>query len=159
MNCFQSERNLSAYLDDELPMDERLEVETHLEECETCRAEFESHQAAWEAAHQVAAEAAPDGLWQGIESQIREHGPQAGLEELSLMVKGLASEIQDLRRTVDGLRRMFEQAEWAEPGVTDAYGRETEDIRMRSNPFRVGPPREASIERLPDRIEQLRRSS
>ena len=152
MNCFQCERNLSAYLDDELPMDERLEIESHVDDCEPCRSEFESHQAAWEAAHQAAAEAAPDGLWQGIESQLHEQGGQAGLEELSLMVKGLASEVQDLRRSVDGLRRMFEQAEWeAAPEAPEAHGR-ADDIRVRANPFRPGPQREASI-------EQLRRSS
>ena len=48
MNCFACERNLSAYLDDELPMDERLEIEAHLDACERCRAEFESHQGTWE---------------------------------------------------------------------------------------------------------------
>lgn len=153
MNCFQCERNLSAYLDDELPTDERLGVEGHLDGCETCRAEFESHQQAWEAAHQVAAEAAPDGLWQGIESQLHSEGPQAGLEDLTLMVKGLAADVQDLRRTVDGLRHLLEQTAWPDPESGDVYGREeVADIRLRANPFRSGRPREASI-------EQLRRSS
>ena len=88
MNCFQCERNLSAYLDDELPMDERLEIETHLDGCDACRAEFASHQTAWEAAHRVAAEAAPDGLWNGIAEQLDaalrqatvHQGPQQGLQ-------------------------------------------------------------------------------
>ncbi|MBQ35118.1 MAG: hypothetical protein CME04_01900 [Gemmatimonadaceae bacterium] len=157
MNCFQCERNLSAYLDDELPMDERLEIETHLDGCETCRTEFESHQKAWEAAHQSTAEAAPEGLWQGIENQM-DDGGRADVEDLTLMVKGLAAEIGDLRRTVDDLRTMMQPAQWAEAGThTDAYGREaTEDIRVRTNPFRAVHPRDA---RQPASIEQLRQSS
>lgn len=150
MNCFQCERNLSAYLDDELPMDERLEIETHLDGCDTCRTEFESHQMSWEAAHQVSAEAAPDGLWNGIVEQTGGSG-SGGVEELTLMVKGLASDMQDLRRTVDDLRRVVERAVTPEAGAEDIeHG--TEDIRIPTNPFRPGRPRDA-------RIEALRRSS
>lgn len=159
MNCFQCERNLSAYLDDELPMDERLEIETHLDGCESCRAEFATHQAAWEVAHQVAAEAAPDGLWNGIAEQL-DTPSGGGVEELTLMVKGLAAEIGDLRRTVDDMRTMLQQAQWAEgSGPVQAYGRDDgPDIRVRT----AGPtvpvmhPRDA---RQPATIEQLRRSS
>ena len=150
MNCFTCERNLSAYLDDELPMDERLEVEAHLDECEACRGEFELHQKAWEAAGAAAAGAAPDGLWQGIERELEADESSTSLEQVALMVKGLASEIQDLRRTVDGMRRQLEQAEWAERASEAAEPeREYGEIRVSRNPFRPpGQPREASIEQL-----------
>jgi hypothetical protein len=152
MNCFQCERNLSAYLDDELRADERDELEVHLDACETCRAEFESQQAAWEAAQATTAEAAPEALWHGIEDQLRGDGGQAGLQELNLMVKGLSADVQDLRRTVDDLRRLVERA-WADEAEDDTDGRVPgERIRVRANPFRPGVPREASI-------DQLRRSS
>ncbi len=152
MNCFTCERNLSAYLDDELPMDERIELESHLDACEICRAEFESHQMAWEMAHQVHAEAAPEGLWEGIADELPDdHASTSGVEDLTLMVKGLAAEIQELRRTVDSLRRDLHGAVSSE--VSDPFGREpAESIRVRGNPFRPGEPREASI-------DQLRRSS
>jgi len=150
MNCFTCERKLSAYLDDELPLDERLEVEAHLDECETCRTEFEQHQKAWEAAGAATAGAAPDGLWQGIERELDADESPTSLEEVALMVKGLASEIHDLRRTVDGLRRQLEQAEWAERGAElEEEERDFGGIRVSSNPFRpTGRPREASIEHL-----------
>ncbi len=150
MNCFTCERNLSAYLDDELPMDERLEVETHLDECEACRAEFELHQKAWEASGAAVAGAAPEGLWQGVERELEADESSTSLDEVALMVKGLASEIHDLRRTVDGLRRQLEQAEWAERGAEmDEAEREYGEIRVSASPFRpTGRPREASIEQL-----------
>jgi len=152
MNCFACERNLSAYLDDELPMDERLEIEAHLDECERCRAEFESHQGAWEAGSGVQVGAAPDGLWRGVEAELEAEGPSTTLDDLALMVKGLASEIQDLRRSVDVLNRQAEEAEWEDQATAQAQGREVGDIRVRSTAFRPGRPREASI-------DQLRRSS
>lgn len=146
MNCFTCERNLSAYLDDELPMDERIELEGHLDACAACRIEFESHQTAWEAAHRATAEAAPDTIWQGIEGQFVESGAgQTGIEELALMMKGLAADVQQLRQVVDGLRRDLQAGGGAYP---EAYGTEPESIRVRSNPFRPGTPREASIDQL-----------
>ena len=153
MNCFTCERNLSAYLDDELPMDERIELESHLDGCETCRGEFESHQAAWETAHEATADAAPDGLWSGIESQLQDEVRTGdGLQDLTLLLKGLAAEVQDLRRTVDGLRRdLPRDPQMGAPvdATIEAYGRDSADsIRVRDNPFRPGVPREASIDQL-----------
>ena len=153
MNCFGCERNLSSYLDDELSVEERLEIEAHLEDCEGCRAEFEAHQSAWEVAGGLQAGAAPDGLWRGVEANLEEEGSSGSLEDLALMIKGLASEIQDLRRSVDGLRRQVEQAEWGvEEREAEGYGRLPDEIRVGPGRFRAGTPREASI-------EQLRRSS
>ena len=152
MNCFGCERNLSSYLDDELSVEGRLEIEAHLEDCERCRAEFESHQAAWEVAGGVQAGAAPDGLWRGVEANLEEEGSSGSLEDLALMIKGLASEIQDLRRSVDGLRRQVEQAEWSEEReLSQAHGG-TPEIRVSTGSFRTTRSREASM-------EQLRRSS
>jgi len=150
MNCFSCERNLSAYLDDELPADERLEVEAHLDECQACRREFELHEKAWEAAGAATAGAAPDGLWQAVERDLERDEPAITLEQVALMVKGLASEIQDLRRAVDALRRQLEQEEWAERAAEAAEAeREYGEIRVSRNPFRpTGRPREASIEQL-----------
>ena len=133
-------------------MDERIELEGHLDGCEACRSEFESHQMAWEVAHQVRAEAAPEGLWEGVADALADNvTSKTGVEDLALMVKGLAADIQQLQRTVDGLRRDLHGSA-GEP-VTDAYGHEpAESIRVRGNPFRPGEPREASI-------DQLRRNS
>jgi hypothetical protein len=153
MNCFQCERSLSAYLDDELPMDERLEVETHVDGCGSCRSEFDSQQAAWEAAQQSLVEAAPDGLWRDIEDRLREQGRGTGVEDLTLIVKGLAGEVGDLRRTVEDLQRLIERTVRGEDEYSESSHRDpAEDIRVPVNPFRPGRPREA-------RLDQLRRSS
>ena len=154
MNCFGCERNLSSYLDDELSVEERLEIEAHLEGCERCRVEFGSHQEAWEVAGGLRAGAAPDRLWRGVEADLEEGGREsANLEDLALMIKGLASEIQDLRRSMDGLRRQVEQVEWGvEEREAEGYGRLPDEIRVGPGRFEAGTPREASI-------EQFRRSS
>ena len=152
MNCFACERNLSAYLDDELPMDERLEIESHLDECERCRAEFESHQGAWEAGSAVPVGAAPEGLWRGIEAELEAEGPSTTLDDLALMMKGLASEIQDLRRSVDALNQQAEEAEWEERATAQAQGREVGDIRVSSKSFGLRRAREAAM-------DQVRRTS
>jgi hypothetical protein len=145
MNCFTCERQLSAYIDDELPAQGRRELEAHLDDCPRCRAEFEAHLAVWEAAHQVRAEAAPEGLWEGIAARLEQPGG-AGvrLEDLALMLRGLAGQVQDLQRSVDGLRKDMEEAEvWPAEQAPVRQG-----IRVRANPFAPGQPRESSIERL-----------
>ena len=111
MNCPTCERNLSAYIDDELTTDVRLEIAAHLDECATCHREFEAHQAAWEAAGLAPAGQAPEELWQAVEAELqpREEGGATTLEDLALMLRGLAGEMRDLRHTVDGLRREIEQ--------------------------------------------------
>ena len=146
MNCATCERNLSAYIDDELTTEVRLEIEAHLDECERCRGELESHQAAWEAANMAQAGRAPDGLWDAIETELEQEVGTTNIEDLALMLRGLASEVQDLRRTVDGLRRDLAEGEWTEEREED------EDIRVQTRRFGTGRPRQASI-------EQLRRTS
>ena len=152
MNCFTCERNLSAYVDDQLSHDERLELEAHLSECESCRTEYESHQTSWEAATSLPDGAAPEDLWTGIEQELRQDPPGLSLEDVALMIKGLASEVQILRQEVDEMRRELFRSEWP---IGEDEVREYGGIRVRSNPFATGTtgtPRESSI-------EQLRRSS
>jgi len=141
MNCFACERHLSAYIDDELSLETRLELEGHLDECARCRAEFEGHQAVWEAAHQMQSGPAPDTLWEGIAARLEKPGP-AGvrLEDLALMLRGLAGQVQDLQRSVDEMRQDLDNTAEPEPP--------RQGIRVRANPFVPGQPRESSIERL-----------
>jgi len=148
VNCPTCERNLSAYVDDELTTDVRLEIEAHLDECAACRAEFEGHQAAWEAVGMAPAGQAPEELWESIEAELQpqEKGGATTLEDLALMLRGLAGEMQDLRQTVDGMRREMGEGEWDEEREAD------EDIRVPSRPFASGRQR-------PGSIEQFKRSS
>jgi len=142
MNCATCERNLSAYIDDEVTSEMRLEMEGHLDECDRCRGEFESHQAAWEATHQAQAGRAPEGMWEGIAAELgQEMEGGASLDELALMIRGLAGEVQDLRREVTTLRRELAVSEWEEEPEDE------EDIRLRGRRF-TARPREASIGQL-----------
>jgi hypothetical protein len=63
---------------------------------------------AWEAAEDLRSEEAPEGLWQGIDSELQQKGPDTTLEDLALIVRGLAGEVRDLRQAVDELRRDLE---------------------------------------------------
>ena len=130
MNCFGCERNLSSYLDDELSVEERLAIEAHLEDCQSCRGEFESHQRAWEVAGGLQGGTVTDGLWRSVEVNLEEGRASTNLDDLALMIKGLASEIRDLHHTVDDLRRQVEQVEW---GV-DERESEITDIELETNP-------------------------
>ena len=146
MNCAACERNLSAYLDDELTTDTRLDMEAHLDGCESCRSEFQAHEATWEAAGLVQAGPAPEGLWDAIAAELEPEGGATSLEDVALMVRGLAGELQDLRRTVDALRADLEESDWTEERETG------EKIRVSPRPFATGRLR-------PGSIEQFRRSS
>jgi hypothetical protein len=108
MTCFTCENNLSAYIDDELNTDVRREIETHLDTCEKCRSEYETHMATWENAGNMRTEAAPDDLWKTIETDLKQQTTHTSTEDLALMVRGLASDIRDLKQTVDQLRRDIE---------------------------------------------------
>ena len=146
MNCAACERNLSAYLDDELTTDLRLEMEAHLDGCESCRSEFQAHEATWEAAGMVQAGPAPEGMWEHIAQELQPEGGATSLEDVALMLRGLAGELQDLRRTVDTLRADLEESGWTEERDTG------EEIRVSPRPFASGRLR-------PGSIEQFRRSS
>jgi len=153
MNCFGCERNLSSYRDDELSVEERLAIEAHLEDCQSCRGEFESHQRAWEVAGGLQGGTVTDGLWRSVEVNLEEGRASTNLDDLALMIKGLASEIRDLHHTVDDLRRQVEQVEWGvDEREGEAHGRRPDEIRVGRGRFKAGTPREASI-------EQFRRSS
>jgi anti-sigma factor RsiW len=105
MNCFTCENNLSAYIDDELVPDVRREMEGHIGACEPCQKNFETLLASWELAGGTRTDAAPEGLWKSVESMIQEkRNARTTQEDLALMVRGLASEIRDLRQTVASLK-------------------------------------------------------
>jgi len=109
MNCFTCENNLSAYIDDEITTDVRREMEAHLDTCETCHKEYETLLSSWELAGDMRTEAAPDGLWQSVEAELKQkNNTQTTTEDLALIVRGLASEVRDLKQAVDGLRRDLE---------------------------------------------------
>jgi predicted anti-sigma-YlaC factor YlaD len=109
MNWFTCENNLSAYIDDELTTDVRREIETHLDACEMCRKEYESLLSTWELAGEMRTEAAPDGLWKAVASELKEKVQNnTTTEDLALIVRGLASEVRDLKQVVEGLRRDLE---------------------------------------------------
>ena len=148
MNCPACERNLSAYVDDKLTNEMRLEIEAHLDQCESCHKEFEGHQAAWEAASLMQVGQPHEGLFEAIEAELQPEGEgsSTSLEDLALMLRGLAGEVQDLRRTVDSLRREVEEGEWTEEREAG------EEIRVPSRSFASGRLRSGSI-------EQFKRSS
>ena len=110
MTCFTCERNLSAYIDDELTANARLEVASHLEMCERCRKDYETHLAAWEAAGLVRSGNATAGLWDRIESDFRKQRPDTTVEDLALIVRELTGEVRELRQTVEDLRQDLRSA-------------------------------------------------
>lgn len=143
MNRSEFERHLSAYIDDELTVEIRLEMEAFMDSDEAARAEFESHQATWEAAQSSVGGAAPDGLWDGIEAALGTEGKsETSMDDLALMMRGLAGEVQDLRREVQQLRSELAEGEWEE-------GREAVggDIRVRST-IVTDRPRRGTVEQL-----------
>jgi anti-sigma factor ChrR (cupin superfamily) len=147
MNCAACERHLSAYIDDELTSEQRLELESHLDACDSCRAEFETHQAAWDAARSARPGAAPEGLWDAISAELDQTADGGtSLNELGLMLRGLASEVRDLRLEMADLRRAMEGGAWTEERDSE------EAIRVQMRQFPGGRTRDASI-------GQLRRTS
>ena len=115
MNCFACERNLSAYVDDELSREVRLELEAHLDSCDACRQEYETQLAAGEAAADLPVPAAPGGLWEALESEIQAKAPSPTAEDLALIVRGLAGEVRELRQAVESLRSELEAVAEEEP--------------------------------------------
>lgn len=108
----------------------RRDIEAHLDTCETCHKEYEALLSTWELAGDMRTEAAPDGLWQAVEAELQQKGHNnTTTEDLALIVRGLASEIRDLKQTVEAMRQDVEQSNdsrnradgdlgiWTEPGV------------------------------------------
>lgn len=118
MNCFSCQKNLSAYIDDELTLDLRREVEAHLDTCQDCRTEYETHMAAWEAAGNLRSEAAPEGLWRQIETELEARGASTTTEDLALLVRGLAEEVRDLKQALEYLRQDLEATRSEEEGTS-----------------------------------------
>lgn len=129
MNCFTCEKNISAYIDDELPQDQRIEIEAHLAECDVCRDEYESQLTTWEAATDVGSAPAPDNLWHGIESELEQSGHTGTtIDDLALIVRGLAEEVRQLRLDIQGLQQDESRAYEDDPPVDD---REPRRVRPR----------------------------
>ncbi len=126
MNCFTCEQNITAYIDDELGHDQRRDVESHLAECDRCRQDYESQMTAWEIASNADAVEAPGDLWSRIEAQLPKRESGTSVEDLALIVKGLASEVRELRQTVEEMR----DRDTARSGY-EAEGRVREQIRSR----------------------------
>ncbi|GEM_PF-5314115 len=59
---------------------------------------------AWEMASSVETEETPGDLWSRIEAQLPRRESETSVEDLALIVKGLASEVRELRQTVEDLR-------------------------------------------------------
>ncbi len=132
MTCFACERNLSAYIDDELTADARIEVESHLETCERCRKDYETHLATRDAASLLRSGSAPDDLYERIESEVHKQRPSTPVEDLSLIVRELTGEVRELRQTVEDLRQDLERARTTASRNTDQAG---EGLRvLRANP-------------------------
>ncbi len=123
MNCSTCERILSAYIDDELTNEARLEVEAHFDTCERCRKDYESHLLAWEAAGGLRTGSAPEGLWRAVESEVQQKGTATTTEELALVVRGLAGEVRDLKQAVESLRADLESE------LTEAQEGDSERVR------------------------------
>ena len=150
MNCPACQRHLTAYIDDEVSAELRHEIETHLDGCQECRGEFETHQTALEAASSIGTGSPRRDLWQGIADQLEPGGTT--VEDMALMIRGLARQVESLEQTVNGLRRDLSEEE--EQEEVQSWSRT--DIRVRSKPVPAGKMRPASI---PATIDQLRRSS
>ena len=104
MNCFNCESLISAYIDDELDRARRREIEEHFDGCDRCRKEYETQLAAWDVATELSPDPPPDGLWDAIDSQLQQETSRTTLEDLTLIVRGLAGEVRDLRASVESLR-------------------------------------------------------
>ena len=57
-----------------------------------------------EMASSVETEETPSDLWSRIEAQLPRRESETSVEDLALIVKGLASEVRELRQTVEDLR-------------------------------------------------------
>jgi anti-sigma factor RsiW len=115
MNCFACEKNISAYIDDELTQDTRIEMESHLSDCDACRDEYESQLSTWEAVADVGSAPAPDNLWRGIETELEQTGHVGTtIDDLALIVRGLADEVRQLRLEVRGLQHEVDDRSYSE---------------------------------------------
>lgn len=74
MTCDQIGPQLGPYVDGEAPPDARASVEAHVAACPVCAAEMESLQRLAAMIGPAAAESAPAGLWDAIESRLDDAG-------------------------------------------------------------------------------------
>jgi hypothetical protein len=153
MNCFSCERNLSAYIDDELGTEIRRQMEDHFDQCDSCRSEYNTHLAAWETTTALSASDASTSLWQAIENDLGTNSNATTTEDLGLMLRGLASQVQELQKGLDDMRRQMEESGW------NATPEERDTIQIPSSPYRAVRPRASSVAQLRDNpLTQLRRT-
>ena len=150
MNCPACQRQLTAYIDDEVTAELRLDIEAHLDDCSGCRREFDTYQAAFEVTTSSPNEGPRRDLWEGIAAKLEPGG--ATNEDLALMIRGLARQVESLEREVAALRVGIEEEE--EHSADQGWSRS--DIKVRSKLFSTRKVRPAST---PATIEQLRKSS
>jgi anti-sigma factor RsiW len=70
MNCNETAQKLSAFLDGELPEEERVHISQHLETCRSCAAECESLAFAWDRVIELPRAEPRTHLWPGIEARL-----------------------------------------------------------------------------------------
>ena len=134
----------------------RLEMEAFIDDNEQARGELESHLAAWETAQSAQSGGASDGLWEGIEAGLQvDSSESTSLDDLALMIRGLAGEVEDFKREMQGLRREVQSGEW-----TEEREAASDDIRVRSSVVSE-VPRRGNVENVPRRrnVQPFRRFS
>jgi anti-sigma factor RsiW len=70
MDCNETAQKLSAFLDGELPEEERLQVSQHLETCRSCALECRSLASAWARIVELPRVESRTHLWPGIEARL-----------------------------------------------------------------------------------------
>ena len=72
IGCRDARDSLPAFLDGELPLDERRTVDQHLRSCPTCASERDLLAQMWSDVEQAPRVRASAELWQNIESRLRD---------------------------------------------------------------------------------------
>src|SRR5512141_309889 len=80
MNCKQVQDLLAAYLDDQLTLSDRAEVEEHLKSCKACRGELDALKWARDALKATLASAGraedpPEKAWEDLKPSLVEYRP------------------------------------------------------------------------------------
>jgi hypothetical protein len=70
MNCQEVQNLLSAYVDEELPLDSRSQVSKHLKTCSACADEVASFQSLSQSTAELSHPELPASIWQNVEAQL-----------------------------------------------------------------------------------------
>lgn len=87
MKCFRIKKKLSAYLDGEMPEQERITISEHLKQCEECRAELAALSAVADALNTIEGMEVPPYFMTRLRQNVRE---QAKPVPFLLRIKSLA---------------------------------------------------------------------